>query len=62
LEEPLATVENEMNTVLNHMVYDLFPMATVLIIAHQMKYVVHCDKIMVVDGGKVCIREFHNLS
>jgi hypothetical protein len=27
-----------------------------------MKYVVHCDKIMVVDGGKVCIREFHNLS
>jgi ABC-type multidrug transport system fused ATPase/permease subunit len=56
LEEPLVTVENELDAVLNHIAYDLFPTATVLMVAHQMKYVVHCDKIMVVDGGKVCIR------
>jgi ABC-type multidrug transport system fused ATPase/permease subunit len=60
LEEPLATVEGELDAVLNHMAYDLLPTATVLTITNQMKYVVHCDKIMVVDGGKVCIRDLHN--
>jgi ABC-type multidrug transport system fused ATPase/permease subunit len=62
LEEPLATVEDELDGMLNHVAYDLFPTATILTIAHQIKYVVHCDKIMVVDGGKVCIRDHHNSS
>ncbi|XP_033610701.1 multidrug resistance-associated protein 9 isoform X6 [Cryptotermes secundus] len=53
LEEPLATVEDELDGMLNHMACNLFPTATILTIAHQIKYVVQCDKIMVVDGGKV---------
>lgn len=53
LEEPLATVEDELDGMLNHIACNLFPTATVLTIAHQIKYVVHCDKIMVVDEGKV---------
>jgi ABC-type multidrug transport system fused ATPase/permease subunit len=62
VEEPLATVEGELDAVLNHMAYDLLPTATVLTITNQMKHVVHCDKIMVVEGGKVCIRDLDNSS
>jgi ABC-type multidrug transport system fused ATPase/permease subunit len=58
LEEPQATFGEDLDAVLNHVAWNLFPTATVLTIAHQIKYVVHCDKIMVVDGGKVCMREF----
>lgn len=53
LEEPQATFGEDLDAVLNHVAWNLFPTATVLTIAHQIKYVVHCDKIMVVDGGKV---------
>jgi len=53
LEEPLATFGDELDAGLNQVACSLFPTTTVLTIAHQMKYVVHCDKIMVVDGGKV---------
>lgn len=55
LEEPLATAGGELDTMLNHVAWDLFPSATVLTIAHQMKYIVNCDKVMVVDRGKVCV-------
>lgn len=55
LEEPLATFGDELDAMLNRVAWDLFPSATVLTIAHQMKYVVHCDKVMVVDRGKVCV-------
>jgi ABC-type multidrug transport system fused ATPase/permease subunit len=55
LEEPLTTVEYEMDGMLNNLACDLFPTATIMTIAHQIKYVVHCDKVMVLDGGKVCI-------
>lgn len=57
MEEPLATFGDELDAVLNHVAWNLFPTTTVLTIAHQMKYVVRCDKIMVVDGGKVCTRD-----
>lgn len=56
LEEPLATAEDEVDAMLNRVAWDLFPSATVLTIAHSMKYVVNCDKIMVVDRGKVRVR------
>jgi len=56
LEEPLGTFEDELDVGLNHVACTLFPTATILTIAHQMKYVVKCDKIMVVDGGKVRTR------
>jgi ABC-type multidrug transport system fused ATPase/permease subunit len=57
LEEPLATYGDELDAALNHLAWNLFPTATVLTIAHQMKYVVECDEIMVVDGGKVCTKD-----
>jgi ABC-type multidrug transport system fused ATPase/permease subunit len=57
LEEPLATFGDELDAELNHVAYYLFPTTTVLTIARQMKYVVRCDKIMVVDGGKVHTRD-----
>jgi len=53
LEEPLATFGDELDAGLNDVACSLFPTTTVLTLAHQMKYVVHCDKVMVVDGGKV---------
>jgi ABC-type multidrug transport system fused ATPase/permease subunit len=56
LEEPLATFGDELDAGLNHVACNLFPTTTILTIAHQMKYVVHCDIIMVVDGGKVHTR------
>jgi ABC-type multidrug transport system fused ATPase/permease subunit len=57
LEEPLGTFGDEMTAELNHVAYNLFPTTTVLTIARQIKYVVRCDKIMVVEGGKVHTRD-----
>jgi ABC-type multidrug transport system fused ATPase/permease subunit len=54
LEEPLATVGGLVDATLNDMALTLFPNATVLTIAHQIKYVMQCHKIMVVVTGKVC--------
>ena len=56
LEEPLTTSGDKLDAGLNDVACTLFPTATILTIAHQMKYVVQCDKIMVVDGGKVRTR------
>ncbi|XP_069684662.1 ATP-binding cassette sub-family C member 12-like isoform X2 [Periplaneta americana] len=53
LEEPLATVGGELDSLLNHVAWNLFPSSTVITIAHQMKYVVHCDQVIVVQAGKV---------
>ena len=53
VEEPLVAMSDEVDFLLTHKSRDLFPNATILIIAHQMKYVMHCDKIMVVENGKV---------
>ncbi|KAJ9576684.1 hypothetical protein L9F63_025417, partial [Diploptera punctata] len=53
IEEPLVTMSDEMESMLKYISHDLFPNATVLTIAHQMKYVMGCDKVMVVEMGKV---------
>ncbi|PSN32023.1 hypothetical protein C0J52_18115 [Blattella germanica] len=53
VEEPLAAVNSELEFILNYVALDLFPNATILTIAHQMRYVVRCDKVMVVQMGKV---------
>ncbi|KAJ4444816.1 hypothetical protein ANN_06613 [Periplaneta americana] len=57
LEEPLATVGGELDSLLNHVAWNLFPSSTVITIAHQMKYVVHCDQVIVVQAGKVSVEQ-----
>lgn len=53
LDEATANMDRETETLLYSVVEEVFVKCTILIIAHRLDYIKKCDRVMVIDSGKV---------
>ena len=60
MDEPTAHLDPEQEEILKEAVYRLFTRRTSVIIAHRIPTVVHSDKIIVLDHGKIVEQGNHN--
>lgn len=53
LDEATASMDPETDQTIQHTIQQVFAESTVLIIAHRLNTVLSCDRVMVLDHGKV---------
>ena len=61
MDEATANIDNETDSIIQSVVRTYFRESTVLIIAHRLRSIVHCDEVIVMDKGecreKGCIKK-----
>ncbi|KAK9870543.1 hypothetical protein WA026_008105 [Henosepilachna vigintioctopunctata] len=53
LDEATANMDEEMDSLIQTKIRELFQSCTLIIIAHRLHTVINCDKIIVMDNGKI---------
>lgn len=53
LDEATANMDEQTETLLYNVIEEVFSQCTILIIAHRLEYIKQCDKVMVIESGRL---------